>query len=259
MFWVILLALCLTGLLWANEHFWGKSKVEAENQGLKQQVILLESQLAPFKTIALEKYPGRLEDALRKLTNDVETLEAAITKAERRIRSLDLELTVEFTAPWIGEVPTEWFKFDNGREGKTVGLKLALANGQTVQITMVDMDDLKMEKVANGKTRLSYRCKAQLRSPIFGVFTDDVRSIREVDFQLLGLTKDRIEVKPVKFHTASFAFLVNGQETWKARADVNWETTIEGEQIGGIVMTGKTDIPLEPAFEVKVQSPSDQK
>lgn len=251
LFWFLLSAVVVVGVAWALEYFRGKSKIEAENQSLKQEVILLEAQLAPFKTVALEKYPGRLEDALKKLTKDVEYFEVALNRSEKKIRNLDLELSVVFTAPWKGEIPKKWLKFEDGSDTTAVVLKLGQSNGEVVQIDMVDMTGLKMESIGEGKTKLFYRCKAPLRSPILGSSTDEVKSIRGIEMLLMGLTRERIEDKPVLFHTLTLEFLVNGQPIWKSKLDMNWSTTLDGDRIGGLTVSGDASIPLEPVLEIQ--------
>jgi len=55
-----------------------KSKIdrlEKENSDKTNEIQRLETQLTPFKTIALEKYTGSEQEALEKLAEDVKTLE----------------------------------------------------------------------------------------------------------------------------------------------------------------------------------------
>ena len=54
------------------------------------KIQLLETQLTPFKTIALEKYTGSEQEALQKLAENLETLEQKTSALEKRLKPRSL-------------------------------------------------------------------------------------------------------------------------------------------------------------------------
>lgn len=78
----LFLIVCFVGCaflgLWFYEKFWGKAALKAKLDSQQQQIILLETQLAPFKTIALERYSGNETDALAKLALKLHDIEEGL-------------------------------------------------------------------------------------------------------------------------------------------------------------------------------------
>ena len=56
------------------------------------KIQLLETQLTPFKTIALEKYTGSEQEALQKLAENLETLEQKTSALEKRLKPRSLSV-----------------------------------------------------------------------------------------------------------------------------------------------------------------------
>lgn len=219
---VLFLFICVAGLgfaaLWSHEKFWGKAQLASDNATLKQQLILTEAQLGPFKTIALQKYPGRLEEALATLAEDIQRFETRLNRAEQKIRSLDLEIAVEFRGTWVGGKAVEGetlLYFVNDQGASPAHIELRLEDDSPLVVKFGQLTDHKIKNMENGNVRLSFRCVAMPRSPIFGMYTNQFRRWSKIGITLVGTGENKLERKPVQVLSVDLEFFVNSISEWK--------------------------------------------
>jgi type II secretory pathway component PulL len=67
-------------------QFGPKARLEKEVDQLKKENQRLETQIAPFRAIAVERFGGSADEALAKLSAQVHDIEAQLERAEGTIR-----------------------------------------------------------------------------------------------------------------------------------------------------------------------------
>lgn len=86
---ILFTGLCFVAIaffaMWIYEKLWGKETLKATVASQGQQILLLEAQLTPFKTIALQRYPGELSEALAALASDIKQFEARLNETQREL------------------------------------------------------------------------------------------------------------------------------------------------------------------------------
>jgi hypothetical protein len=225
------------GSLWWHEKYWGKAQLASENADLKQQLILSEARLAPFKTVALEKYPGRWEDALSKLANDVRRFEEQLKRSENKIRSIDLEVAVEFSAVWKdGKFPdtSQWIWFNQGEGAPAVDLEFLHDDGRSLPVSFRYVKDFKIEKLGEERSRLFFRCSAEPRSSVFGLPTDEIHRCQKAGWFLVGLNSPIMEPKPIKVFKVEIEILVNSLPEWSLAFEKEAEVMPESKGVPGL-------------------------
>ncbi len=83
-----------------NRHL--RDKVD--NQALEIQ--RLEIQLAPFRALALQKYPGAEAEAFAKLATEVDSLKSEADRTKSTVRQFEAKLAFDVNGPWkLARVP----------------------------------------------------------------------------------------------------------------------------------------------------------
>lgn len=218
-FILLILVLVLLGAWWIYDHFWGipalKSTISTQQVQInsqRQEITLLETQLAPVKTAAILKYGNADVEALARLAEDVRKYTFEVRRIENKIRVLAAEIEVEFSSKWKNGLPpdpTQWFRVaGNGRPEVTA--TFITKDGRHLRISCGHSDGIKIVPLTNGFVRLSYRIDALPGSEVFGEQPDDIKEISEFQFACYGLGKsfsegDRADVRSVKIR-----FYING-------------------------------------------------
>ena len=96
LFWFLIFVASVLLAFTFYDRFWGIPKLSKDNRRPRTEnrrtktskSYCLKTQLAPFKTIALERYPGAVTDALARLGNDLETLQKQLNDEKTSIKDL---------------------------------------------------------------------------------------------------------------------------------------------------------------------------
>lgn len=164
--------LAFGGIIAAGMHVWNsrsqmaqdnknyKEEIEQKNTGIGQlqQALLrknteiqrLETQLIPFRTIALEKYTGSEQEALTKLANELEELRSYVNPFRKPIASASAD--VEVVVKSDEEVRTVYMT-----EG---GLLAFVKNRQSLLLT----SDTKSTARQNGNGEVVYKGNFQIQT-----------------------------------------------------------------------------------------------
>lgn len=82
---------------------WSEARrLKAQNEQLQRENQRLETQLAPFRAIAVTRYPGSESEALVKLSRDVEDLGKELAKTSATVSSYRARFVVRVSANWKG-------------------------------------------------------------------------------------------------------------------------------------------------------------
>ena len=82
---------------------WSEARrLKAQNEQLQRENQRLETQLAPFRAIAVTRYPGSESEALVKLSRDVEDLGKELAKTSATVSSYRARFVLRVSANWKG-------------------------------------------------------------------------------------------------------------------------------------------------------------
>lgn len=126
------------------------AQLEKENFDKTAEIQRLETQLTPFKTIALEKYTGPEQEALRKLADELEKLKNYVDPLKKPISYAvaDIEVIVKSDE----QINTTYM--DRG------GLLVFVKNNQSLLL----VSDTKSRARQNGKGEIIYKGNFQIQS-----------------------------------------------------------------------------------------------
>ena len=79
--------------------------LKKESQEKSNEILRLEAQIAPFRALAIEKYPGDQAEALNKLAQEVTTLSERLERAERLINRFQVRVKMTISANWSAAKP----------------------------------------------------------------------------------------------------------------------------------------------------------
>jgi hypothetical protein len=93
LFYLILIGFLIFAGAWLFDKFWGIPSLNKKIEEQRGQIQLLETQLTPFRTIALERFSGTEAEALAKLAFQLNELESAVSTLQNysTIATLDMQ------------------------------------------------------------------------------------------------------------------------------------------------------------------------
>ena len=127
------------------------SKIVKENTDKTAEIQRLETQLTPFKTIALEKYTGSEQEALRKLANELEKLKNDIDPLKKPISYAIAEVEV---------IVDSNEQIENTLYMSEGGLLTFVKGGQSLLL----VSDTKSTAIKSGKGSIIYKGNFQIQS-----------------------------------------------------------------------------------------------
>ncbi len=242
---VLLLAITtIFGLLWCYEKFWGKPVLESKVASQAQQILLLETQLTPFKTIALQRYPGQLGDAMLKLTGDLEKLEKLMNESERKIRSMSVFIETHVRARW-----------KNGKLPELHELILMGGTSNSVDVTFIDedknlhptkffgMNSMQFRDADDGVTVVSYFANVGPDSSVFGLLNDAIKKTKDVSFGT-GIVPFMLEEKKLVIVGCRLIFIANGVKAFELRIDETSHADMTAPDYKTLMIHAAPELPL---------------
>lgn len=211
LFTILILSVLFFGALWLYDKLWGIPVLEQEVLKSKQEIQLLETQLIPFKTIALEKYPGKLGEALSKLAEDIQKFETELRRSERRIKSLVVDIELDLEASWKnGKLPDLSNAIRIGADDpKLVDVDFTFEDSSQALVEFYGCTKLKYIEKEKGITTVSYSALAHSGSPIFGKLSESIQKAKKLKFNG-RVTRDMLADTNFKVHGFRAIFSVNG-------------------------------------------------
>ena len=134
---------------------------------------------------------------------------------EKRIRSLSLQLEIDVSVKWKdGKVPdpTRWIMLSGTR---AASVEFLLRDGRRIPVEFHRADNLRLNPIDDGATRLSYQTTAEAASDIYTILPDDIEAVENLMFtsvfgpNLLSETNGSID-------QVRATFLVNGHPNFVA-------------------------------------------
>lgn len=236
LFWILLFVATVMLVFIIYDRIWGIPKLQQTISDQKQQIMLLETQLAPFKTIALDRYPGVVTESLDRLANDLETLQKKLIDATTSIKSLDAIASIKVSADWKDGKPPDltniiWF----GGGTKSLSVKFELENGSDIDAVFDGHGGLHIETVNGNVVTIQYQANAVPGSSVFGRKPTDIVALKQVGFIPFGVNSNSVTSKMIKIEHLAIRFFTNGAESF--------ECNIAGSGPVDVTKTGNTASP----------------
>ncbi len=229
LFWSLLFVVVIFGALFAYDKFWGIPKLKETIADQKQQIMLLETQLAPFKAVALERYPGVVTDALARLGNDLGTLQKQFIDEKLSIKQLDASILIKLAITWKTK-PVKGLMPQGG--GATIIVIFVLNDGNTVAVPFHGEESLIFDFPNGNMTTIQYTAFGSPGSKIFGLKPTDITYVRSIICATFCLyNKDNIVSPEVKLQELAIKFFVNGQASFECQTFVDEQLDVSAPPI----------------------------
>jgi hypothetical protein len=135
-------------------------------------------------------------------------------KAQHQIRTLALELSVNFSVKWKGgdRVPDQrkWVVWGGTR---VCTAEFVLRNGKTATVEFHGAENEKFTPAESNTTNLSYFSSALPGADIYALQPGEIESVRQFGFSCT-FAPDALEDQSITFHRASAVFFVNGERSF---------------------------------------------
>jgi len=208
---IILVILFWVGLT-AYDRGWNIPELETAIRDKDVEIQRLETQLVPFKTVALERYPGNETEALKRLAKELSDLELRLEASLQKIHSFEAHMCAVVTV----EPAKESTPLD--------GALLVLGNNPaaTVQVELRD-GSIQEERfyltegmpsisgLAPGRVSLEYHAKALPGSWVFDRRLDQLSSCRQIQLALYGFKREPTKTERIIIETYSVTLYANGK------------------------------------------------
>lgn len=224
LFFIVLLALFGLGAGFFYDRFWGipalKERLQAAAEKISEKDVrigVLETQLAPFRALALDRFPGQAEgEALARLTTQIEELKHKFDDAQKTIQYFAAQVSLIVGADWkVGEPSDKRIHslIHMSGGGSDVTVQFALTNGEQRALSLGSTEELNLKQVPGdgGLAELSYSVAASPGSWIFRIRHDELVACTHISLLLHGLTPETTNDGRITAHRLKVAFFVNGR------------------------------------------------
>lgn len=190
-------------------------------QTAKHFIDLREKRISSSLTALKEKDQQNREEELR------EKLETS----EKRIKSLDLELSIDIVAKWkAGMEPIgKGFMWTGS---KAVIITFKLSSGAVVSVDFVRAENVNYTRIDAETVRLTYRTFAVPGSAAFSLLPEQILAIQSMEFVTIGLSPDILDETVVTISRLHAAFIANGRVSFAATDAPQMAVDIKGAQSG---------------------------
>src|SRR3990172_10060088 len=110
-------------------------RLKAQNEQLQREKQSLETQLAPFRAIAVTRYPGSESEALEKLSRDVEDIGKELAKTSATVSTYRARFVARVSANWKEGKPPAANGMSVGESPKLV-LYLVMQSGEELELPL---------------------------------------------------------------------------------------------------------------------------
>ena len=178
---------------------------------LEGKVAELNSQLAPFRAVAVERFGGNEQQALVKLAAQLSDLEAQLKREARTIRRFDVAVVATLAGDWKSSTLPDFSKlFRKGSRNADIRVEVKTKDSD---MRWVDFADFSAPKMAAGEGNtwiLDYGGQAPVGSWVLGVSRDDLLSCGGLEMELYGIDHDVTKDGVITVVSVTLSFYVNG-------------------------------------------------
>jgi hypothetical protein len=229
-------------------HMSPKRRLEAEAQDLKREIQRPETQLAPFRTLAVARFGGSEMDALSKLASQIRDVQLEVERASKAIRRLDVKVIARFRGDWTSAPPDLSNLFRRASDASDIRVQIET---QAAGMRWVDFHDSSAPTLSAGDNNawvLEYRATAPPGAWIMGVAHDELTACGIVDLLLYGLNKQVTRDEVIDVDSVVLVFYINGVAAYRAeyRPELRITPVKQNGYSTGLKLNGPTPIVPMP-------------
>lgn len=211
-FWLLLLFFGVGAIWFVYDRVHGVPALRKQIAEKEQRITLLETQLAPFRTLALDRFPGKEEgEALARLARKIDDLRREFEKSLKNIRSFAAEISIITKGEWTNaEPPNPSLLVRVGGGGPGARVKFLLDGSDERWLDLDNPEALTLMTLSEGETRLQYRVEASPGAWIIGHHPQEYVGCRGAQVTLWAFNAASTVDKTVFVKSITFRFFVNG-------------------------------------------------
>ena len=216
-------------------QFSPKARLEKEVADLKGEVQRLETQLSPFRALAVLRFGGSEEEALSKLAAQVRDLQTQLDREAGTIRRFDVAVVATLSGDWKSTTPPNFshlWRTSSGGSDIRVEFKTNGAGMRWVEFT--DSSALRMATGESSSWILNYTAQTPAGSWVLGVNRDDLQACGSLVMVLYGIDRNVTWDSIVTVTSVVLSFFVNGTPAYRCEYRPNFRAELT-EQHGAPV------------------------
>lgn len=212
---VILLVLAL--VIWLGWNAWSNhseaQKLQHEVAQKKLDIAVLETQLAPFRTVALQQFPGKKAgEALSELAVSLQRLQEQFENSLKVIHSFSITVGYEIEGDWKkgyepGAQPLFTLSGSSGSAGST---RLLLRDGRELQLNFNSADGDSVRKIEGNRFYCENCYTVPAGAQIYSVLKDDIAAVSNLQFYIWGVSRDCVTDPTIRVTGVKVTLFVNG-------------------------------------------------
>lgn len=170
-------------------------------------------------------------------------LREKLDASERRIRTLNVELSIDLQAKWkadrnpVGQ-STMWMG------SKAITATLQLHDGKSVQVDFGPANRIGYTRVDSATVRLSYHAEVLAGSEAFSLFPEQIRGIEKIEFTLPGVNAPSLDDTVVTIARLNAEFIANGRVRFSGTDEPRMSVDFKGADSGTPKLTLAGYIPI---------------
>lgn len=212
-------------------QFSPKARLEKEVADLKDEIQRLETQLAPFRALAIQKFGGSEDQALVKLVAQVQDLQIQLERATGTIRRFDVFAVATLAGDWkSGTLPNLSNLFRKASREADIRVELKTGGAEMRWVEFTDTGAPRMATGENGNWTLDYTAQAPAGSWVLGINRDDLMTCGTLEMILYGINRNVTNNGVVTVNSVELTFFANGIPAYRCEYRPNFRAELPEEQ-----------------------------
>jgi hypothetical protein len=191
-----------------------KSELESKVAKLELENSQLHVQLAPFVTLAAERFGGSDQLSLAKLSSQFRDLDEKLRYEEGVIRSMEVEVFARVSGSWVDSKLPDFSKYI--RTGSRTSDLRILTSSKSHPLQWVEFEDSTPPRITAGEGEIrviDYRARVPSGCWILGTHRSELLEIQTLEAALYGVNKDSTDDHSVKVEGITLIIHTNGRPT----------------------------------------------
>lgn len=205
-----------------NKSLQSKAAIlEADGKTKDGRILLLETQLAPFRVLAIERFPGHeVGEALAKLGADLNQLQADFEKATSSIQNFSVKLSIDVSADWVkgkepGVEPLILMTSSGGSSGE---ISVVLSNSEKKNVVFFQASEDQITRVNDRVYHFEIQYTAPAGDSIMGTSKKLLQKVSDFRFSISGVSKTNVigSTPAIDMSNGKLTIFVNGTKFGEA-------------------------------------------
>jgi len=178
---------------------------------LEKQVAILETQLAPFRAIAIERFGGTEQQALVKFAAQLGELEKQLKREAGTIRRFDVAAVATLVGDWKSTTPPDFSHlFRTGGRGSDIRIELKTKDADMRWLEFTDSSPPRMAAGEDRSWILDYTAQVPPGSWVLGLDRNELLTCGPAVITLYGIDRNATNDSIVTVTRLTLTFYVNG-------------------------------------------------